>query len=133
MASWGAVVVLAGFTFDATTGHIGFAPLLHQSGSFRSFWSGAGAYGTIELSDGHAKLAVLGGDVVLRELGLPADGKQALATHNGKSVAVTGTDSGVSLSGLHLRSGDVLDLRVPALSLRTLPELATLSPTEGTL
>ena len=30
MASWGAMVVLAGFTFDATRGHIGFAPRLQE-------------------------------------------------------------------------------------------------------
>src|SRR5690606_8051442 len=49
MASWGAVVVLAGFTFDAVRGHIGFHPKVRSGDGFRCFWSGPGAYGTVEV------------------------------------------------------------------------------------
>lgn len=127
MASWGAMIVLAGFTFDATAGHIGFAPLIQGSGVFRSFWSGAGAYGTVEIGDGRARLSVLGGEIALKDIGLPSDGAQVAAKLNGQRVEATGHAAGVTLRGLNLRPGDVLDLDVPALSLRTLPELASLA------
>ena len=125
MASWGAMIVLAGFTFDATRGHIGFAPRVQQSGNFRSFWSGANAYGTIELIDGSARLQILGGDLHLSDLGLPLDGGGATATLNGKSVPATSRADGLDFAALVLASGDVLELKAPSLSLRALPDLAT--------
>ena len=126
MASWGAMIVLAGFSFDATRGHIGFAPRLQQAGVFRSFWSGSNAYGTIEFTDGRVRLSVLGGDLELSDLGLPTDGTSAAVTLNGKVVAVTGHVAGVRFTSLELEAGDVLDVNMPSLSLRGLPDLATL-------
>ncbi len=126
MASWGAMIILAGFSFDATRGHIGFAPRVQQDGRFRGFWSGANAYGTVELSDGRAVLKVLGGDLELDDLGLPADGNGVVASLNGKSVAANGSTGGVRFAALRLSAGDALDLAAPALSLRALPDLATL-------
>ena len=67
MASWGAMIVLSGFSFDATRGHIGFAPRLQDGGVFRSFWSGANAYGTVEFANGSVRVDVLGGDLDLEE------------------------------------------------------------------
>ncbi|WP_374625888.1 GH116 family glycosyl hydrolase, partial [Devosia sp.] len=127
MASWGAMIVLSGFSVDAAAGHIGFAPRVQQAGRFRSFWSGAGAYGTVELGEGRARLAILGGEMALGDLGLPADGTGASARLNGTGVAATGHGTGVRFAGLELKPGDVLDLEVPALGLRALPELASLA------
>ena len=73
MASWGAMIMLSGFSFDGTRGHIGFAPRLQDGGVFRSFWSGANAYGTVEFANGNVRVDVLGGDLVLKSLGLPED------------------------------------------------------------
>ena len=127
MASWGAVIVLAGFSFDATAGHIGFAPRLQHDGAFTGFWSGANAYGTIELREGLARLTVLGGDLELRSLGLPADAAAATATLNGTAIPADGDADGVRFAGLALAAGDVLDVTVPQLGLRGLPELDTLT------
>ena len=127
MASWGAMIVLAGFTFDATRGHIGFAPRLRQGDSFRSFWSGANAYGTIDLSDGHVRLTLIGGEIALNELGLPANCKGSAATLNGTSVAVDTSVEVLRFTALSLRPGDNLEISVPALSLQALPQLATLA------
>jgi uncharacterized protein (DUF608 family) len=126
MASWGAMIVLAGFTFDATRGHIGFAPRVHQGGAFRSFWSGANAYGTVELGDGALSLKVLGGDLELEDLGLPLDGADATATLNGTSIPATALADSIAFSSLDLVAGDVLEIKAPTLSLRALPDLATL-------
>ncbi|MEO6012558.1 MAG: GH116 family glycosyl-hydrolase [Devosia sp.] len=125
MASWGAMIVLAGFTFDATRGHIGFAPRVQRAGAFRSFWSGANAYGTVELASGVARLEILGGDLHLNNLGLPLDGGGATATLNGKSVPATSRADGLDFAAMVLSGGDVLELKAPALSLRALPDLAT--------
>lgn len=125
MASWGAMIVLAGFSFDATRGHIGFAPRLQQAGAFRSFWSGANAYGTVELGDGFARLHVLGGDLHLEDFGLPLDGAAATAILNGKGVAANSYAQGVRFTSLALAAGDTLELRAAGLSLRALPDLAT--------
>jgi non-lysosomal glucosylceramidase len=126
MASWGAMIVLSGFTFDATRAHIGFAPRVQQAGTFRSFWSGANAYGTVELAEGRALLRVLGGDLELEDFGLPVEGGSLAATLNGKSVAAVSRIGGVGFASLAMTAGDVLDLEMPTLSLRSLPDLATL-------
>jgi non-lysosomal glucosylceramidase len=125
MASWGAMIVLAGFTFDATRGHIGFAPRVQEAGIFRSFWSGANAYGTVEIGEGRARISVLGGDLELSDLGLPIEGGSASAVLNGKSVTTSVHGGGVRLPSLRLGAQDVLELKVQDLSLRALPDLAT--------
>src|SRR5690349_13613124 len=117
MASWGAMIVLAGFSFDATRGHIGFAPRVHQAGLFRTFWSGANAYGTIEIGEGRALLSVLGGDLDLKELGLPTGGGTVRASFNGKSINTNAHDKGVGFVSLSLRAGDILELTATNLSL----------------
>ncbi len=89
MASWGAMIVLSGFSFDAGRGHIGFAPKLQEQGRFASFWSGVNAYGTVEFADGTARIAVLGGDLELRSLGLPPGSG---APRRGKAQRQAGND-----------------------------------------
>jgi non-lysosomal glucosylceramidase len=127
MASWGAMIVLSGFSFDATRGHLGFAPRLHESGRFRSFWSGANAYGTVELGDGTIRLAVLGGDLTLNSLGLPkGSGAPGAARLNGKVVPVETKQDEAVFPGLRLEGGDSIEIAVPGLGLMALPELATL-------
>jgi hypothetical protein len=127
MASWGAMIVLSGFSFDAVRGHIGFAPRLHDKGRFQSFWSGANAYGTVEIGDGQLRLTVLGGGLELRSLGLPeGSGAPGVARLNGKVVAVEKKQGEALFSGLRLAAGDRIEVDVPGLGLMTLPELATL-------
>ena len=124
MASWGAMVVLAGFSFDARRGHIGFAPKLQADGVFRSFWSGGNAYGTVAFTGGKMMLGVLGGDLDLRNLGLPqASGSAASVRKAGKAVAhEVGTDE-VRFADLRLGAGETLEIDLPGFDLLTLPEL----------
>ena len=75
MASWGAIVILSGFSFDASAGHIGFAPEA-AVGWASSAASGreANAHGTVMIGDGGVTLSVAGGELCLASLGLPAGG-----------------------------------------------------------
>ncbi|WP_423065170.1 GH116 family glycosyl-hydrolase [Devosia sp. CN2-171] len=127
MASWGAMVVLAGFSVDARRGHIGFAPKLQAGGVFRSFWSGGNAYGTVEFAGNKMLLGVLGGDLDLRSLGLPpASGMASGVRRAGQAVPhEAGTDE-VCFADLRLVGGDTLELDLPGFDLLTLPELVTL-------
>jgi len=127
MASWGAVPLLAGFSFDATRGHLGFAPRLQAGGEFRSFWSGGNAYGTVDLGKGKLRLEVLGGELDLETLGLPeGSGPTASARRNGVLVAVAAADRHAGFEAMTLRAGDVLELDLPGLDMLNLPELASL-------
>jgi hypothetical protein len=127
MASWGAMIVLSGFSFDAVRGHIGFAPRLQDKGRFSSFWSGANAYGTVELGDGRIRVAVLGGGLELHSLGLPAgSGAPGAAKLNGEVVAVEVRKDHAMFDGIRLAAGDNIELAIPGLGLMALPELATL-------
>jgi hypothetical protein len=121
------MIVLSGFSFDAVRGHIGFAPRVHEEGRFRSFWSGANAYGTVELADGQLRLDILGGGLELRSLGLPAgSGAPGVAKVNGKIVPVEKKADEALFAGLRLAAGDTIEMDLPGLGLMALPELATL-------
>ncbi|MGW5365416.1 GH116 family glycosyl-hydrolase [Actinopolymorpha pittospori] len=75
MASWGGVPALTGFSYDGTTGALGFASA-RETASW--FWSNGQAWGTIEQrpdDQGVAvHLSVLGGEVRLRQLTLAGTG-----------------------------------------------------------
>ena len=121
------MIMLSGFSFDGTRGHIGFAPRLQDGGVFRSFWSGANAYGTVEFANGNVRVDVLGGDLVLKSLGLPEDsGAADGARFNSSPIAVEAGTAEVRFTGLRLGAGDRVDVSVPGLNLLALPELATL-------
>lgn len=128
MASWGGMIVMAGFSVDAGLGHLGFAPKIQHAGRFASVWSGANAYGTIEMHSGQATLTVLGGELVLSSLGLPLHGGEATAaTVNGKAVAFgSDEENRVAFDGIRLGPGDSLDVTAPSLGLLDLPDLDTL-------
>jgi uncharacterized protein (DUF608 family) len=127
MASWGAVIILAGFSFDAGAGFIGFDPKVQSAGQFRSFWSGCNAYGTIAIGVGKAVLSVIGGELALVTLGLPLDGAEAVGARiNRRAVAFTNGDRRLSFKAARLGSGDVLEIDVPELSLMELPDVAKL-------
>lgn len=127
MASWGAVVVLSGFAFDATEGHLGFDPKVQSEGLFRSFWSGGNAHGTIELGKGRVMLSVAGGELSLKSLGLPLNGHVvAGAKLNRKKLAVTSDHGRLSFKAAVLSPGDVLEIDAPGLSLMELPDIARL-------
>ena len=60
MASWGAMVVLAGFTFDATRGHIGFAPRLQDRRRLPQLLVGRQCLRHREIGDGSVTLSSSG-------------------------------------------------------------------------
>lgn len=127
MASWGAMIILAGFSFDATRGHIGFAPRLQSGGMFRCFWSGANACGRVTLDAGRIRLEVLGGDLMLSSLGLPpGSGPATEAVRDGAPHPFRSDGDRVEFDATALESGSVLELAVPGLSLLALPDLASL-------
>jgi hypothetical protein len=127
MASWGAMIVLSGFSFDAVRGHIGFAPRLQDKGKFLSFWSGANAYGTVEIGNGQIRVALLGGNLELNSLGLPqGSGVPGAAKLNGKAVSSQAAEDAALFAQIRLNAGDIIEVAVPGLGLMALPELATL-------
>lgn len=61
MASYAALPVLAGYSFDMAKGVIGFDPKIHHDGKFRSLWSTGTGWGEVRVEDGVAIIEVIGG------------------------------------------------------------------------
>lgn len=128
MASWGAMIILAGFSFDAVRGYIGFAPKVKHGDVFRSFWSGPAAYGTVEIGKGGMKLSIIGGTLLLAALGLPgskADVGKATVNEADAPFRVSGREV-IFAPGLRLSAGDLLALSAPSLGVDHLPDIADL-------
>jgi hypothetical protein len=127
MASWGAMIVLAGFTYDATRGHIGFDPVVRNGDGFVSFWSGGTAYGTVELRGGALKVSVTGGGLDLASLGLPKGTNTVkAATLNRKALPFRAADGVVRFDAARLNAGDVLEISAPTLGVADLADINTL-------
>ncbi|MFW6188889.1 MAG: GH116 family glycosyl-hydrolase [Planctomycetota bacterium] len=89
MSSWGLVLALSGYFYDASRGLMRFAPKVHR-GAFRCFWSNDAAWGVFhqDLDEGLAevRLEVLDGEQELRVLRLQLDmpeGREAAAARLG--------------------------------------------------
>lgn len=80
MASYAAVLVLSGFSFDLSEGCIGFAPKLMSEGRFRSLWSTGTAWGSVAIDDGEARLTVIGGTLEIAEITICGQAFKADAT-----------------------------------------------------
>ena len=68
MASYAAIPVLSGFTFDGPNGQMGFAPKHDDKGTFQSMWSNGTAWGQVNTSQGKVTLKVIGGQLKLKTL-----------------------------------------------------------------
>ena len=103
MASFAAIPVLSGFTFDALSAHMGFAPKHYENGTFRSVWSNGAAWGQVEVSERQTLVSVVGGTLMLREF-----------DNNGQVITATELASagmGTLKNGmLTLQSGEALKL-----------------------
>jgi hypothetical protein len=90
MSSYGLLLALSGFSFDAGAGRIGFAPKIHAE-NFRTFWTLGDAWGTYAQKGNKAELTVLHGTAELATLDLAfLDGaKKATVKAGGKAVAAT--------------------------------------------
>jgi uncharacterized protein (DUF608 family) len=124
MSSWGAVPVLSGFSFDAGAAHLGFRPRVRSGDRFRCLWSGPNAWGTIEITEGRATLAVLGGTLSLATLGLPLRGGEAIEVLlDGRPIEALAVGDIVRLgSQLELAAGAALTVRAESLTVRDLPD-----------
>lgn len=76
MASYSLLLVLSGFSFDMTRGHIGFRPRL-EARPFRVFWSLDAAWGTMTIGEDGFSLRILGGALPLRSLEVAGLARQA--------------------------------------------------------
>jgi uncharacterized protein (DUF608 family) len=124
MASWGAMVLLAGFTYDTTREHIGFHPKVRAGDRFATFWSGPPAFGTVEFQKGRVALAVKGGGMGLSSLSLPLGGADpAGVTLNARPLQFKRTGDELSFQSLRLNAGDALEITAPAVSLVALPDI----------
>jgi hypothetical protein len=126
MSSWGAMIVLAGFTYDARTGHIGFAPKVRRGDRFASVWSSGTAHGAIEMRDGSATLTVIGGTLELASLGLPGGGVPSAVTVNERPLAFDMDGGMMRLKRVRLAPNDVVEIASPSLKVSSLPDVDAL-------
>jgi uncharacterized protein (DUF608 family) len=123
MASWGAVPILSGFSFDATRGHLGWAPLVRGRDGFRGIWSGPGAWGTVEIREGTADIAVLGGSLSLTSLALPLTDDGPVGVMFGDRTFDASCHGGViAFDPIRLEAGMVMAIDATGLSVAALPE-----------
>jgi non-lysosomal glucosylceramidase len=80
MASYAAVLVLSGFSFDLAAGRIAFDPKVQSEGRFRSLWSTGNGWGVVAIDDGEARLSVLGGSLTVAQVTICGQAFNAAAT-----------------------------------------------------
>ncbi len=129
MASYAALPVLSGFSFNLPDKTISFRPLVRHGSSFRCFWSVGRAWGEMALEDGLFLFKVTYGSISLDRLGLPLSepGTVRLA---GPGVSgaerMVGADGMVDLTGMQLSAGDTVAFASPGLKVSHLPDIADL-------
>jgi len=89
MASFALVSIYSGFSFDMTEGRIGFAPI---SGSGKFFFSVKNSYGTAEISEGGARIKILGEPIELSEISLPDIDRASSVRIDGRGVSFVKKD-----------------------------------------
>lgn len=103
MANFAAITVLSGFTFDAVSGKMGFAPIHQDGGKFKSLWSNGLAWGGISIEGDNVEISVLGGHLSLTEL-----------TVHGRTFSATdlGAQADVHLTGerAEIKAGGTVSL-----------------------
>ncbi|MBC7185501.1 MAG: hypothetical protein H5U38_00550 [Calditrichaeota bacterium] len=73
LASWALLLALSGFSCDAVTGQMSFAPAINSE-DFACFWSTGTAWGAFAQTRGLARMSVLHGSLTLSQLSLsPAE------------------------------------------------------------
>lgn len=90
MASYAALLVLSGFTFDMAKGEIGFDPKIRQSDLFRSLWSTGTGWGEIRIEDGAAVIDVVGGSLNVRTVSIQGITFDAAAIAAARNTQVSG-------------------------------------------
>jgi non-lysosomal glucosylceramidase len=127
MASWGAVVILAGFEADTAAGRIAFRPTLRDGDHSRAFWSGPPAYGTFALRTGLITLEVIAGAMAICRLGLPtgATGPTDVRV-DGRSIPFECVGGDIAFEPVTLSAGVRIEIEGSGITLDGLVEVATL-------
>ncbi len=116
MASYSLVLAVSGFRYNLAKGHLGFAPKgpdAKPGGSFCSFFSVEGAWGSFEQGPGITKLKLLYGQLKLCSLSLPkTEGgpKQALCAAKPAPFAQAEDGTLRFESPLTLSAGETLEI-----------------------
>lgn len=84
MASYALIPLLSGFTFDIPMKHIGFKP---YKKNFKSLWSVADAWGTVETMESKLVFSVAEDSIELSSFGTDIDAKEILV--DGRSISFT--------------------------------------------
>ena len=134
MASWGAVVLLAGFEADAAAGRLSFRPTLRDGDRSRAFWSGPPAYGTFAMRTGNIELDVLGGAMTICRLDLPLGSLAPTDVRiSGRSITFECVDGDIVFEPVALAAGVRIEIDGPGISLDGLVEVAILDGGERPL
>jgi len=127
MASWGAVVLLAGFEADAAAGRLTFRPTLRDGDQSRAFWSGPPAYGTFALQTGLITLEVIGGAMAICRLGLPTGTTAPTDVRvDGHSIPFESVAGDIVFEPVAISAGVRIEVEGPGITLDGLIEVATL-------
>ncbi len=128
MASYAAIPLLQGFTYDMRHGHIGVDPKIAKGGHYRSLWAVAGAWGKVVHTGETFRLEVLGGEIRLQRLDLLGITSKTEVRFNGTAVAAS-RQSGITFDRLELKSGDHLAIGGLTQSLDNLPDVDAIADT----
>jgi uncharacterized protein (DUF608 family) len=92
MSSYGLLIALSGFVFDAGKAMIGFDPKIHAE-NFTTFWSLDGAWGLYRQTRRKSEIRVLWGNLRLARLVLPSLPNCSLRIRIGRETFATRSDS----------------------------------------
>jgi uncharacterized protein (DUF608 family) len=105
MASWSAVVALAGFHYDGAKSAVRVEPLAAPTPNFRCFWSNGTGWGTYTLSGGTLAVHVIGGQLDCASCEFPGSGSSL------SSAALAGAPVTHTLEGRVFRFNPPLEIK----------------------
>ena len=108
MASYAAVPVLSGFSFDMPKGVIAFDPKVRRGGTFRSLWSTGTGWGEVKISDGIAVIEVVGGSLKVADIAVQG-------AHFDTAAIAAATAKPLQNERVELTAGTIITLRDPAI------------------
>ena len=110
MASYAALPVLSGYSFDMRRGWIGFDPKIRQDGKFRSIWSTGTGWGDVWIEDGAATIEVVGGTLAVATVFVQG------ITFDTETIAAAAQEP-ITLGRVALHAGRAITLRDPSINI----------------